>query len=100
MTIVTPNHLHAPIAHAFLDAGVHVIRDKPLTTTLGEAVAIADHARRAGRVFALTQSYTSLSHGAACSMPGARRAARADPRCVGRIRAGLAYASDEDRLAG
>lgn len=58
VAIVTPNHLHAPAAHAFLDAGIHVICDKPLTTTLAEAVALADHARRAGRVFALTHTYT------------------------------------------
>ena len=58
VAIVTPNHLHAAAAHAFLDAGIHVICDKPLTTTLGEALALADHARRAGRVFALTHTYT------------------------------------------
>ncbi len=58
VAIVTPNHLHAPVAHVFLDAGIHVICDKPLTTTLAEAVALADHARRAGRVFALTHTYT------------------------------------------
>ncbi len=34
VAIVTPNHLHAPAARAFLDAGIHVICDKPMTTTL------------------------------------------------------------------
>ncbi len=58
VAIVTPNHLHAPAAHAFLDAGIHVICDKPLTTTLDEALALADHARRANRLFALTHTYT------------------------------------------
>jgi predicted dehydrogenase len=58
VAIVTPNHLHAPAAHAFLDAGIHVICDKPLTTTLAEAQALADHARRADRLFALTHTYT------------------------------------------
>ena len=58
VAIVTPNHLHAPAAHAFLDAGIHVICDKPLTTTLEEALALADHARRADRLFALTHTYT------------------------------------------
>ena len=33
VSIVTPNHLHGPIATAFLDAGIHVICDKPVTTT-------------------------------------------------------------------
>ncbi|MGI3901111.1 MAG: Gfo/Idh/MocA family protein [Janthinobacterium lividum] len=58
VAIVTPNHLHAPAAHAFLDAGIHVICDKPLTTTLEEALALAEHARRADRLFALTHTYT------------------------------------------
>ena len=34
VSIVTPNHMHAPAAKAFLKAGIHVICDKPLTTTL------------------------------------------------------------------
>ncbi len=58
VSIVTPNHLHAAAAHAFLDAGIHVICDKPLTTTLEEARALAEHARRSGLVFALTHNYT------------------------------------------
>ena len=58
VSIVTPNHLHAAAAHAFLDAGIHVICDKPLTTTLAEARTLADHARRSGLVFALTHNYT------------------------------------------
>src|SRR6478735_1011469 len=33
VAIVTPNHLHAPVAEAFLKAGIHVICDKPLTTS-------------------------------------------------------------------
>ena len=37
VAIVTPNHMHAPVAEAFLEAGVHIICDKPLTTTLEEA---------------------------------------------------------------
>src|SRR6476646_10130690 len=37
VAIVTPNHMHAPVADAFLETGVHIICDKPLTTTLEEA---------------------------------------------------------------
>ena len=37
VAIVTPNHMHAGPAYAFLKAGVHVICDKPLTTSLAEA---------------------------------------------------------------
>ena len=58
VAIVTPNHLHAPIAAAFLQAGCHVICDKPLTTTLADAVALRDLARRTGRVFCVTHNYT------------------------------------------
>lgn len=58
VSIVTPNHLHAPAIHAFLDAGIHVVCDKPLATTLDEARGLADHARRSGVVFALTHNYS------------------------------------------
>ena len=58
VAIVTPNHMHAPAAHAFLDAGIHVICDKPLTTTLDEAKGLAAKVRSSGRVFALTHNYT------------------------------------------
>jgi len=58
VSIVTPNHLHAPVAEAFLAAGVHVICDKPLTTTLAEARALRATVERSGRVFALTHNYT------------------------------------------
>jgi predicted dehydrogenase len=58
VSIVTPNHMHAPIARAFLEAGVHVICDKPLTTTLAEAKALRQSVKRSGRIFALTHNYT------------------------------------------
>ena len=58
VAIVTPNHMHAPVAKAFLQAGIHVICDKPLTATLEEAKALADLARKSGRVFAVTYNYT------------------------------------------
>jgi predicted dehydrogenase len=58
VAIVTPNHLHAPVAHAFLDAGIHVICDKPLAMSVEEGEALAKHARDARRVFALTHTYS------------------------------------------
>src|SRR4029077_8530992 len=57
VAIVTPNHLHAPVAEVFLQAGFHVICDKPLTTTLAEAVALRDLAGHSGRVFCVTHNY-------------------------------------------
>jgi len=58
VAIVTPNHLHGPIASAFLDAGIHVICDKPVTTTLAEALALVEKVKRTGRLFALTHNYS------------------------------------------
>ena len=58
VAIVTPNHLHGPIASAFLDAGIDVICDKPVTTTLAEALALVEKVKRTGRLFALTHNYS------------------------------------------
>jgi predicted dehydrogenase len=57
VTIVTPNYLHAPVATAFLEAGIHVICDKPLAISLVEGEALARLARDRRRVFALTHVY-------------------------------------------
>ena len=45
VAIVTPNHMHAPVAEAFLETGVHIICDKPLTANLEEARRLRDKAR-------------------------------------------------------
>jgi predicted dehydrogenase len=58
VAIVTPNHLHAPVAMQFLKRGIHVICDKPLTHSLPEAKKLARAAQAAGVVFALTHNYT------------------------------------------
>ncbi|MBP0614190.1 Gfo/Idh/MocA family protein [Jiella mangrovi] len=58
VAIVTPNHMHFPVAKRFLEAGFHVICDKPMTTTLAEAKELAAIARKAGKVFVLTHNYT------------------------------------------
>ena len=58
VAIVTPNHLHFPIAQAFLNAGIHVICDKPLTTTLEDAKSLALLVKETGLVFAVTYNYT------------------------------------------
>lgn len=58
VAIVTPNHMHYPVARAFLRAGVHVICDKPLATTLAEARKLQALVAASGRVFALTHNYT------------------------------------------
>ena len=58
VAIVTPNHMHAPVAKAFLAAGIHVICDRPLTATLDEAESLAVAAQASGRLFILTHTYT------------------------------------------
>jgi predicted dehydrogenase len=58
VTIVTPNHLHFPVARAFIERGFHVVCDKPLTTTLEHAEALCRLADRHGNVFAVTHNYT------------------------------------------
>lgn len=58
VAIVTPNHLHAPVATAFLRAGIAVICDKPMTSTLAEAQDLAALAATAKAPFILTQTYT------------------------------------------
>jgi predicted dehydrogenase len=58
VAIVTPNHMHAPVAEAFLDAGIHIICDKPLTATLAEARRLRDKARASKLIFAVTYNYT------------------------------------------
>jgi predicted dehydrogenase len=58
VSIVTPNHMHFPVAQAFLRAGIHVICDKPVTTTLKDARALAALAARHKRIFAVTHNYT------------------------------------------
>jgi predicted dehydrogenase len=58
VAIVTPNRLHAPVATAFLEAGIHVVCDKPLAISLVEGEALARLAREKNKLFALTHTYS------------------------------------------
>jgi len=58
VAIVPPNHLHHPAARACLDAGFHVICDKPLTTTVADAEDLCAAAGRNGRILAVTYNYS------------------------------------------
>jgi predicted dehydrogenase len=58
VSIVTPNHVHFGPAKAFLQAGIHVICDKPLTTTVEDAVALAGIVKKSALIFGLTHNYT------------------------------------------
>jgi len=58
VSIVTPNDMHFSVAKAFLEAGFHVVCDKPMTFTVGEARRLKQVVRKTRRVFALTHNYT------------------------------------------
>ncbi len=58
VAIVTPNHMHYPVAREFLKRGIHVICDKPLTSTLPEARKMAKAAETSEALFILTHNYT------------------------------------------
>lgn len=54
VAVVTPNHLHAPACRAFLNAGINILCDKPLTTTLDEALALQKAAEGSTSLFGIT----------------------------------------------
>jgi len=58
VAIVTPNHMHAAPAIAFLEAGIHVICDKPLASTPEDGAAIAKAVQASNRHFILTHNYS------------------------------------------
>ncbi len=58
VSIVTPNHVHYPAAKAFLERGIHVICDKPLTSSLEDAKKLKAVADKAKALFVLTHNYT------------------------------------------
>ena len=58
VSVVTPNHLHHPVATAFMEAGIHVFCDKPMTTTVADARDLCRTVERTGLTFALTHNYT------------------------------------------
>ncbi len=58
VTIATPNHLHAAAAQAFLDQGIHVLCEKPMTRTVEEAEALTAAVRSRKLAFVLAHTYT------------------------------------------
>jgi predicted dehydrogenase len=56
--ITTPNYMHFPVAKAFLENGIHVVSDKPLTSTLEEAQELVSLIERSSVLFAVTHNYT------------------------------------------
>nr|WP_296015193.1 Gfo/Idh/MocA family oxidoreductase [uncultured Acidovorax sp.] len=58
VSIVTPNHMHHPVALAFVQAGFHVVCDKPLVHTTAQADELVAAVKKAGTVFGVTYNYT------------------------------------------
>ena len=58
VSVVTPNFMHFPVAKAFIERGIHVVCDKPMTTTLEEAEELCRLVAAHDVVFALTHNYT------------------------------------------
>lgn len=61
VAIVTPNASHYPVARAFLESGIHVVCDKPLTGDPQQAEALHALAEASGLVFALTHNYSAYA---------------------------------------
>jgi len=58
VVIVTPNNSHYEISKTFLDHGIHVVCDKPLTTTLEDAETLGEVVEKSGLMFGVTYTYT------------------------------------------
>ena len=58
VSIVTPNHVHFAAAREFLKRGIHVICDKPMTSTLPDAKKLVKLAEASDAIFVLTHNYT------------------------------------------
>ena len=58
VSIVAPNHVHFEAARAFVDAGFHVVCDKPLVHTRAQADELVAGVARRGTVFGVTYNYT------------------------------------------
>ncbi len=56
--VTVPNHMHYPVAKTFLEQGIHVICDKPMTFNLDEAQELVQLVEGSKRIFALTHNYT------------------------------------------
>ena len=61
VAITVPNHLHRPVADAFMDAGIDIISDKPLTPRLEDALHLVRRQRETGLVFGVTHAYSAYS---------------------------------------
>ena len=59
VAITTPNHTHFDIAKTFLEAGIHVICDKPLTTNIEDAIRLVRLVDETGLGFFVTHGFAA-----------------------------------------
>ena len=90
VSIVTPNHVHFDVAKTFIEAGFHVVCDKPMTTTVADAETLCQLVKEHDVVFALTHNYTGYPMGEAGTRACESREARNASQNRRRISAGLA----------
>ncbi len=58
VSVVTPNHLHFPVAHAFVEAGFNVVCDKPMVLDSDQASKLVEAVETSGSVLCVTYQYT------------------------------------------
>lgn len=58
VSVVTPNHLHFPVAHAFVEAGFNVVVDKPMVHSSEQAIKLIRAVEQSGVAFCVTYQYT------------------------------------------
>jgi predicted dehydrogenase len=58
VSVLTPNFLHYPMAKQLMEAGFHVICEKPMTMTFQQAVELESIQKKNKNLFALTHTYT------------------------------------------
>lgn len=58
VSVVTPNHLHFPVCKTFIEQGIHVVCDKPMTNTIEDAEELCRLVEKHEVLFALTHNYT------------------------------------------
>lgn len=58
VSVTTPNHLHFNVCKVFIEAGIHVVCDKPMTKSIEEAEELCRLVEMHGVIFALTHNYT------------------------------------------
>ena len=94
VAIVTPNHLHLPVALAALEAGFPVMSDKPATATYAEAVELEKVVAKSGIALWADAHLRGLRAGARCACDVRERGAGQDSQDRRRVLAGMADEAD------